>query len=48
MIESRLLGYMWPEAVTAAGYLLNRMPCQKYKWITPIERLQAYVGVPDL
>jgi hypothetical protein len=38
---------MWPEAVTAAGYLLNRTPRQKYKWITPIERLQAYVGVPD-
>jgi hypothetical protein len=39
---------MWPEAVSAAGYLLNRTPRQQYKWITPIERLQAYIGVPDL
>jgi hypothetical protein len=47
LIESRLPGYMWPEAVTAAGYLLNRIPHQQYNCITPIERLHAYVGVPD-
>jgi hypothetical protein len=47
LIESRLPGYMWPEAVSAAGYLLNRTPRQQYNWITPIERLQAYTGVPD-
>jgi hypothetical protein len=47
MIESRIPGYMWPESVSAAGYLLNRTPRQQYKWITPIERLQAYIGVPD-
>lgn len=47
MIESRLPGYMWPEAVAAAGYLLNRTPHQQFNWVTPIERLQAYVGIPD-
>jgi len=41
-IDSQLPGYMWPEVTTAAGYLLNRTPRQKYQWRTPWEVLQDY------
>lgn len=47
LIESRFPGYMWPEAISAAGYLLNRTPRQKYSWKSPLERLQAYLGITD-
>ena len=33
---------MQPEVTTAAGYLLNRTPRQKYQWRTPWEVLQDY------
>jgi hypothetical protein len=46
-IDSNIPGYMWPEAISAAGYLLNRTPRQKYSWKTPLERLQAYKSIRD-
>ena len=46
-IDSELPGFMWPEVVTATGYLLNRTPRQKYNWKTPIEILQTYLDIKD-
>ena len=45
--DSRLPGYMWPETLTAAGYILNRTPRQRLGWKTPVEILQAYCNPQD-
>lgn len=46
-IDSELPGYMWPEVVMAAGYLLNRTPRQKHHWKTPLEVLGTSIGLKE-
>ena len=46
-IDSRLPNKLWPEIVSAAGYLLNRTPRQDFGWITPLEKLQTHLSLPN-
>jgi hypothetical protein len=46
-IDSKLPTSLWPEIVSAAGYILNRTPRQDYGWITPLEKLQSHLGLPN-
>lgn len=44
-ISANLPENLWPEIVTAAGYLLNRTPAKQLDWKSPLEALQTHMGV---
>ena len=46
-IDSKLPNGLWPEIVSAAGYILNRTPRQDFGWITPLEKLQTHLGLQN-
>ena len=41
ILDSNLPEYLWPEAVYAAIYILNRTPIRQLGWITPYEALYS-------
>ena len=44
-IEAHLPEEMWPESMKAARYLTNRTPSHHLDWKTPLEILQATIGI---
>jgi len=46
-IEANLPETLWPEIYYTAGYLINRSPTAQFNWMTPLEKLQTFLGVQN-
>ena len=45
MFESHVPGYYWPEALSTATYLTNRLPTKSLNFKTPLDTLQTHSPV---
>ena len=48
MIESCVPAYYWPEAISTANYLTNRLPTKSLHFSTPLAALNKYTNVPTI
>jgi len=46
-IEANFPEELWPEIYQTAGYLINRSPTAQLNWMTPLEKLQTFLGIKN-
>ena len=47
MFEAHVPAYYWPEAVTTAAYLINRLPTRILQFQSPLQYLAERITAPD-
>ena len=47
MLESHIPAPHWPDAISTATYLTNRLPTKALNYKTPLETLQTYLPIPS-
>ena len=47
MLESHVPTTHWPDAISTATYLTNRLPTKALNYKTPLETLQKYLPIPS-
>jgi hypothetical protein len=43
-LEGNLPDQLWNEIYQAAGYILNRTPCRRLNWLSPLAKLHEWLG----
>lgn len=48
LISANVPSHHWPDAVTTAVYLINRMPSRVLQFQTPLQELSSHVSLPSI